>query len=345
MEKESRKLYVDLLKILAIILVIFIHTGDSGFFAYQKQGNVYLRILELCIMVYSKTAVPLFFMCSGILLLGKTESVKEILKKRVCKYLIVIIVFTILYYIVLSVQDGGQININWILRTMYSSTTFSFSGAYWFLYAYVTFLLMLPVLRVIAQQMKPDGWMYLLSLYTVFGGGLQIFEKCMGLEEAAISVPFISYQSIFYPLCGYMLEKNWNVIKRKKTVLLAGGLAAVSLITNVSMTLLAFQQGETSKTYYLLFSAYMTFFTYLAVRKFCEKIQHRFGNTLKKVICQISEYTFGMYLLHGYVLMIMNQLLKENRYYEAWIKVVCAFVISLFVTAILRKIPVINKLL
>lgn len=69
--EKSRKIYIDIIKIVAILLVIFNHTGESGFLAYQKQGNIYIQIIEMCITSFCKIAVPLYFMCSGALLLGK----------------------------------------------------------------------------------------------------------------------------------------------------------------------------------------------------------------------------------------------------------------------------------
>ena len=99
MDDTKRKIHIDFIKILAILLVIFIHTGNEGFLAYQKQSNLFIQIFQLFLTSFCKIAVPLYFMCSGALLLGKEESIQKLWKKRVLKYIIITIVFTLFYYI------------------------------------------------------------------------------------------------------------------------------------------------------------------------------------------------------------------------------------------------------
>ena len=67
------------------------------------------------------------------------------------------------------------------------------------------------------------------------------------------------------------------------------------------------------------------------------------GKRKKETIRWISNCTFGIFLLHGYAFMTINEVLNQNRYYEAWIKVICVFVMSLLATSVLKKIPVINR--
>ncbi|RHP10541.1 acyltransferase [Dorea sp. AF36-15AT] len=341
--EKSRKIYIDIIKIVAILLVIFNHTGESGFLAYQKQGNIYIQIIEMCITSFCKIAVPLYFMCSGALLLGKNEDIKELLRKRVLKYIIIIIIFTVLYYIILSFRDGGEIDINWILRTIYTSTTFSFSGAYWFLYAYISFLIMLPLLKIIAQNITGEVLKYILGIYAVFGGILPIFEKFMGLGGIAISIPIVSYQTIFYPLLGYCIDQNLIIENETKEQKIIGLMALISIISSVSLTLISFKHGEVSETYYTLLGGFVTIFTFFMMKKICEKRQYKFGKRKKETIRWISNCTFGIFLLHGYAFMTINEVLNQNRYYEAWIKVICVFVMSLLATSVLKKIPVINR--
>ena len=40
-------MHIDFIKILAILLVIFIHTGNEGFLAYQKQSNLFIQIFQI----------------------------------------------------------------------------------------------------------------------------------------------------------------------------------------------------------------------------------------------------------------------------------------------------------
>lgn len=81
---NQRKKYLDLVKTLAIAFVIYNHTGQEGFLSFIPWGNTFSSILKVILSVLCKTAVPLFFMCSGALLLSKEEIILDILKKKEC---------------------------------------------------------------------------------------------------------------------------------------------------------------------------------------------------------------------------------------------------------------------
>lgn len=75
-------IHIEILRILAIFFVLFIHTGNSGFTLYAVQESTVSTALCLSMAMIAKTAVPLFFMISGALLLGKDETVAQLYKKE-----------------------------------------------------------------------------------------------------------------------------------------------------------------------------------------------------------------------------------------------------------------------
>ena len=340
----SRKIHVDFIKILAILLVIFNHTGDDGFLAYQRQGNLFLQIVQMFFTSFCKIAVPLYFMCSGALLLGREESIQKLWKKRILKFVIVTIGFTILYYAFLSVRDHNPIDISWILRTMYSSSTFSFSGSYWFLYSYIAFLIMLPIFRIIAKHMTKEVMTYLLVLHALFGGVLPIFEFYSGLGGLAISVPFATSYVFFYPLAGYYIEKNEiSLLNNRKLLLVVCTMSILSIISSTMVSLKAFKNDNLTENYFALFGGFLVILVYLLLRDICKRVNER--PLLQNIIREISGCTFGIYLLHGFVFIQINDIYVGGRYLDAWIKVPCVFLFSLLIVFVLRRIPIINKLL
>ena len=89
----ERKYHIDIIKIFAIFMVIYNHTGDFGFLAYQQGGPVLVQMIQMIPSIVCKTAVPLFYMCTGALLLGKEERIKALWKNRVLKYAFVLVGF------------------------------------------------------------------------------------------------------------------------------------------------------------------------------------------------------------------------------------------------------------
>ena len=85
----GRRVYIDFLKVIAIYLVLFNHTGVSGFvlFTVRQGTKMYFPLMFNAILI--KIAVPLFFMASGALLLGKEESYRDLLCRRFLRFLVV----------------------------------------------------------------------------------------------------------------------------------------------------------------------------------------------------------------------------------------------------------------
>lgn len=71
---RTKKIYLEILRILAILFVIFNHTGVNGFLIFQKYSYTTGQFwLYLYISTFVTCAVPVFFMISGALLLSKDE--------------------------------------------------------------------------------------------------------------------------------------------------------------------------------------------------------------------------------------------------------------------------------
>jgi surface polysaccharide O-acyltransferase-like enzyme len=76
--KSNRLIHLDLLRLIAIFLVIFNHTGERGYILFISKMGSPISLLYMAASVFCKIAVPLFFMISGALLLKKEESLKQL---------------------------------------------------------------------------------------------------------------------------------------------------------------------------------------------------------------------------------------------------------------------------
>lgn len=147
----SRRVYIDFLKVIAIYLVLFNHTGVSGFvlFTVRQGTKMYFPLMFNAILI--KIAVPLFFMASGALLLGKEESYGDLLRKRFLRFLVVLVVASLISYLYTCLRQGSQaLSAAYFWTMLY---THNLAGSYWYLYAYLAYILMLPLLRKLAKAM------------------------------------------------------------------------------------------------------------------------------------------------------------------------------------------------
>ena len=150
----NRAVYLDFIRFIAIILVIFNHTNDWGFtrFAIAEGGLNYT--LWLFASVACKVNVPLFFMVSGAVLLGKDEPYRRVLTKRVLRFAFVLAAFTFLQFYIQSLRMGRPMNLRFTLLQFLEGrgtvTQLKWVTTFWFLYAYLAMLLFLPFLRILS---------------------------------------------------------------------------------------------------------------------------------------------------------------------------------------------------
>ena len=99
---EKKVFVYDLIRALAIIMVICIHSLGMLADAYKTELNEF-GTAHWCGALWHiiNNAVPLFIMLSGALLLGKQESISSFFKKRLTRVLIPFVVWTILLGVML----------------------------------------------------------------------------------------------------------------------------------------------------------------------------------------------------------------------------------------------------
>ena len=88
---------IEIMRIIAFVMVIIIHVSNYFCRAY---GSIAMGeyVYSLVINSLARVSVPCFFMMSGSLLLGRTESVDKALA-RAKKFFGVLCVWTVLYFL------------------------------------------------------------------------------------------------------------------------------------------------------------------------------------------------------------------------------------------------------
>ena len=74
---KERKLYFDILRIIAITCVVYNHTNEYGYYRYAIVNNQVFSCLYAALGAFIAIGVPLFFMISGALLLEKEEFLRS----------------------------------------------------------------------------------------------------------------------------------------------------------------------------------------------------------------------------------------------------------------------------
>src|SRR5512140_4003907 len=124
-KRPARPIYhwVDLLRVLAIYLVVIIHT--SG-----QLTNVWGKIPEAQWIIgdiyggVARIGVPLFFMLSGYLLLPRSESLGAFYRKRVLKIIIPFVAWSIIYISMTCIQNPGMCTRDYLMQYVLLKKTY-----------------------------------------------------------------------------------------------------------------------------------------------------------------------------------------------------------------------------
>lgn len=351
-EKKERNYGIDLLKIFAIVLVFFNHTGRVGFSHFLDCRDSILYYIYMAISIFSKIAVPIFFMCSGSLLLGKEESLKKVITKRFLKYLFVILISSSILYIYLHFKENTtNFSVENFFKTIYAKQVVE---SYWYIYTYLGFILMLPFIRKLANKMESNDYLYMFILFS-FMNIIPIFDFIIGkgnINHNGNFYFFITTSYIFYPIMGYFIDKELErkyFNKRYLIIMVILSIIAIAvscLMTNYKCSLCNTWEEDTCQTFFnnLIFIPTISLF-YTVKYIF---LKNKIHSKIYKAIEIIGSATFGLYLFEKVfrqeTTIVYLALWKHIHPIPAsFIWVLVEFIGGCCIILILKKIPIIKR--
>ncbi len=340
MQNDSKRIiYLDLLRIIATFMVIILHIAGGPWQSLPihsinwQAANIYDSIV--------RCSVPLFVMISGALFLdpNKNITIKQIFSKYISRLVIAFLFWQIIYcsyYFFTVSTDIKSIIILFV------------TGYYhlWFLYMICGLYLITPILRKITEDEKITKYFLILALF--FNSIIPLLLKIPILSY--FNTPFnnivyhltLGYSS--YYVLGYYLSKKDLSKKQRKIIY---GCSLLGFITVILGTIML--SNYNNKADELLFAtSYLPvvlesigLFVLVKYSKNC------FTNKTKQLIFNLSKYSFGIYLSHALVIDLLSNL-KINVYFaNLFITIpllaLLIFIISLIISFILNKIPIIKK--
>ena len=281
----------------------------SGYALYQTiKGKK--RILCMFLTMFTRINVPVFFMISGALLLGKQEDYRTVFKKRVVRMLLLIAFAETAFYSAVWIKanlikhGSTPFNIGELLRGIVSGD--AGPTAYWFLYSYLGMLLLLPILQRIARGITKQDVLVLFGLRFLFGSFMPLINlilSMLSLEGISLHskfvVPLATSSIYFYPLMGYYLDHHVDIrslsSKTLWAILLAAllGIAASSACTYYQ----GVTEGKFTQDYVKLFDYLTAIAVFLLVKRLMVVEGHRLSEgKIGAVICFVGSLTLGMYV-------------------------------------------------
>ncbi len=305
---------MDIIRIIAILLVIFTHTGETGVKLYTVDYMPVSRISQLLALMFDvirEINVPLFFMVSGALMLKKTISYKDLFLKYILRYIFITTAVSYFYYV--FYLNGAWYDFSSFFKSIYGSWIVYHL---WFLYSYIGYLLMLPLLKSLANGMRKKDYIYFAIIGVLFKGGLHIVGVLMGLGEIGIKCAMVT-DNVFYPIMGYffgvVLSENEYVLSKIKTRIFV--IASVICVF-ANMCIVYWEKsvyGEFTENFLSALTVIPTLSTFYLVRRIFSKCVC--PEKIEIIIAWCGELTFGTYLVSVYIqtgkMLLLHELLVQ----------------------------------
>ena len=356
-QDTKKEVYIEVLRIFAIIFVIFNHTSSDGFFLFASLKPTQIRFwVDMFFTVFCKFAVPMFFALSGALMLGQEsiEFKKQI--RRIVRAISVLILVSLIYYFSEKSVYNYPLTLDDFFRRLYS---YRLKYHLWFLYDYIVFLITMPFINKMAKGLTKNLFYYLCILAIAFQAIIPIVEYLVFRNAFSmyshLRPSWIIEQIVVYPMIGCYLKNEREPITKVR--LLVGWIINIVLILFTCW--LTYQKsldvGELSESssqgFLSIFVLFNVIVVYETIKKLVENRQMSKG--MRQIVISAGACTFGIYLLHP---LILDSQIKPS-YFErcrsigfdglipSFVFVLFVFVICWTGVLILKLIPGIRRLL
>jgi surface polysaccharide O-acyltransferase-like enzyme len=355
-KEESFSLPVDLTRTVGILLVVMLHATNEYYQAFEQPtlGATPYWWTATVYKFFTLSAVPIFIMLSGALLLRPSKSgepIKVFLKKRANRIGWAFAFWGIIYLAWGFFISGTPVTFYNVIQGLGIGLLTGPWYHFWFLYLIVGLYLITPILRVIVANRNQNLIMYLIILWFLGVSIVPLIQLITGY--ALNSGVFVLGGTIGYFMLGAYLQKA-----RVRSPILYAMFILCFVLTVSSTWMMRFVFPSVGQDY--------LFFDYLAANIVIASVAlftllSRFkadwpGSNhphLSRVVRAISANTLPIYLFHVIILMSLQRgffgftlsLTNINPIIGVPIITAATFGITFGLILIMKKVPVLRKLI
>ena len=347
------KLHLEVMRIIAIFFVIFNHTGQEGFFLfYNYEPNTFSYWIYMSLSVFCKFSVPLFFAVSGALLLTKEESIKRIFTHRVFRMIVITILFSFWYYVHCLFLTGENFNFGDFLTKFVLYNGYYWNATLWFLYVFAIYLILLPFLRAIIKHLTKDLCYYAVVLHFIFMSVFPIIYYTLGGEFYNFSLFEKSAFLSIFPIIGFYLEYKFSIQTLKlKGILYLWAVNIITILITCCMTHFKSQITDIHiEDFHNTFVIINCIVIYITIKYICCRVN--FSEFISNVLISVGRCTLGIYLFHISIMILLSDMGYFGFFHRHFnhiltVLIYCSlvFLIGLLMTLILKRIPLVKRLI
>ena len=351
---EQREIWPDIIRIVAVFAVIVLHTGVEHFYRIDTrtatwQGcNLYESLVRFC--------VPAFIMVSGRFLLdpGREYTLKKLYGVKILRLAAAYLFWSVFY--VIADHQLARLFGSGVKLTGSQFFMDVIAGKYhlWFLPMMAGLYVVTPILRHLVENERLTVYFLVLSLLFVFViqtfDLIPFFHDTLTVNVDRLDIKLVAGFSGYY-VWGWWLTRHELKPAVRKGICLAGLLAVLATVAVNGMIGYRLHRAEE----WLLGSfSVNTLLAATAVFIFCQYHfrNKRFGSGARKLTGLLGKWSFGIYLVHLFVLAYFNYILIrldvmsfvcEHPLVSIPLTAAVVFLVSALFVSVLSRIPILNK--
>lgn len=334
--------YIDVLRYLAICLVIALHCVVGHINNTEIYGT---RTWWLCSVInsFGRMGVPVFFMISGFLLLsgGGALDIKSFYKKRFLRLAVPFLVWDAVYYLECCIIQGS-----WSLLPFFQQLVRQGSKYHlWFIYQIMGLYLLTPFLKKIVDHSSTEELLVFLAVVLLQPTVFRLVNVVQPVLRVAPFLALVEGYVGFY-LLGYLLGTR-DVPPRLRRAVYLLGIAGM-----IGGTWGNYLYSSTEKIAFYFSEGYsiMQYLTAGALFLFMKEHGGRLFSRAARWVHRLAGLTFGIYFIHVLVLDILGAVeshLGSSLPLAWWVvfNVVVVAVVSTCAAFLISRLPVLRRLI
>ena len=314
--KKNRILYLDVLRSIAILLVVLCHSIESAYpnlygLSFQSQ------FFKIVLFTFSRLGVPIFLFLTGALVLKKDfnndEDVKKFYKHNLLPLIITYEIWVVIYNLFNLIMYNNFVAKDFLYEILFLKNCSNMIHI-WYMPTIIGIYLVLPFISKIINvfSKKLLSYFLILSIFAnFFVPSINILSQIFNFDGIAFVLDFYFLGSCYgiYVIIGYYLDNG--LLKNFKSYQLI-----LMFLLFFSFTIFV-QWYSMDKAF-----TYMVWYNFVTVlpcgmciyeiikRKFVFKsYTHKI---FKKIVSEISKISSAIYYLHLPFILIFNKYISIN---------------------------------
>ena len=328
--KKNNNPFVSILRIFAAFAVVVIHTRNFANWETPAYNFVYASLLW---------SVPVFFMITGYIFLGIKPSIEyKDIKKNVLRFLAVLVVLGMFFSLSERVFTAGTFRVEMLGDALLDVVQGNLFDHMWYLYEIIGLYLLLPVFSAFLRD--KDKNLYIM-IGLLFGINFLIPEVLAHFDMSFGIKLNLGRYALYLFLGAAMYHMDKKLLRK----LLVPSILVFALIV-FWQAYRSFALGEMIALSYV--HSYVVLMSCCVFCIFKNLFDKEMFN--RKFINELAGCTWGIYLIHPFIIHIIGKLFKVsiveyNNLIAFPICCIVIFVLSAFITFVLRRMPLIKKFL